>query len=46
MKKLREKSILVRHFTMERIDQFLRITIGTDKECNLLLHELDEILNV
>lgn len=30
---LRERSIIVRHFKLPRIDQFLRITVGTDAEC-------------
>jgi histidinol-phosphate aminotransferase len=34
---LREKNIIVRHFKTSRIDQFLRITIGTDDECVKLL---------
>ena len=41
---LREKSIIVRHFKLPRIDQFLRITIGTDKECLSLTETLREIL--
>lgn len=41
---LRKKKILVRHFKLPRIDQFLRITIGTDDECTLLLRALSEIL--
>ncbi len=41
---LRERSIIVRHFRQPRIDQFLRITIGTDAECNLLVAALKEIL--
>jgi histidinol-phosphate aminotransferase len=30
---LRDRSIIVRHFKLPRIDQFLRITVGTDAEC-------------
>lgn len=37
---LRSKNILVRHFRLPRIDQFLRITIGTDAECNALVDAL------
>ncbi|MDD2971342.1 MAG: histidinol-phosphate transaminase [Lachnospiraceae bacterium] len=37
---LREKSIYVRHFTKERIDNYLRISIGTDAEMDTLLGEL------
>jgi histidinol-phosphate aminotransferase len=42
--KLREKSILVRHFKQKRIDQFLRITVGSESECSLLLEALRDIL--
>lgn len=39
---LREKNILVRHFTKpQRIAQFLRISIGTDVQCDALLAALD-----
>ncbi|HJW24664.1 MAG TPA: histidinol-phosphate transaminase [Rhodocyclaceae bacterium] len=41
---LRERSIIVRHFKQPRIDQFLRITIGTDRECAALTSALHEIL--
>ena len=41
---LRSRSIIVRHFKAARIDQFLRITVGTDAECGLLLAALKEIL--
>lgn len=37
---LRERAILVRHFKAARIDQFLRITIGTDAECAALISAL------
>ena len=36
-KKLRENNILVRHFTKSRIENFLRITIGTPEECQELV---------
>jgi histidinol-phosphate aminotransferase len=42
--RLREKGVLVRHFKGERIDQFLRITIGTDDACAVLCHALEKIL--
>lgn len=42
---LREKNIIVRHFKMPRIDQYLRITIGTDEECAKLLEACELILN-
>ena len=41
---LRDRSIIVRHFKAERIDQFLRITVGTDAQCALLIDALREIL--
>ena len=41
---LRERAILVRHFKQARIDQFLRISIGTDEECARLVAALRAIL--
>jgi len=41
---LRERSIIVRHFKLPRINQFLRITIGTDEQCAALVVALREIL--
>ena len=41
---LRERSIIVRHFRLPRIEQYLRITIGTDEQCMTLLAALREIL--
>jgi len=41
---LRARSIIVRHFKLPRIDQHLRITIGTDAECTALLSALRSIL--
>ncbi|MCK9283289.1 MAG: histidinol-phosphate transaminase [Rhodocyclaceae bacterium] len=41
---LRSRSIIVRHFKLPRIDQFLRITIGTDAQCNALVAALKEVL--
>lgn len=43
-KALRERNIIVRHFKLPRIDQFLRITIGTDSECAALAGALRDIL--
>lgn len=43
-KALRTRNILVRHFAKPRIDQFLRITIGTDAQCRALADALREIL--
>ena len=41
---LRARAIIVRHFKQARIDQFLRITIGTDEQCAQLVKALGEIL--
>jgi histidinol-phosphate aminotransferase len=43
--RLREKEIFVRHFKAPRIDQHLRISIGTDAECDILLDALREIFD-
>lgn len=41
---LREHGIIVRHFERERIDNFLRISVGADEENNALLEALDELI--
>ena len=41
---LREQNIIVRHFKLPRIDQFLRITVGTAAECAALMATLRNIL--
>ncbi len=41
---LRARSIIVRHFNKPRIDQFLRITVGTDAQCGILVEALRAIL--
>lgn len=41
--RLRDKEIFVRHFKAARIDQHLRISIGTDAECEALLEALQDI---
>ena len=43
-RQLRARSIIVRHFPLPRISQYLRITIGTDGQCEALLAALTEIL--
>lgn len=43
-RKLKENGVLVRHFSSERISDFLRITIGTREECEVLLEKLESIL--
>jgi len=42
---LREQGIIVRHFRQPRIDQYLRITIGTDAECDRLAEALGRLAN-
>ena len=41
---LRDRGIIVRHFKSPRIEEFLRITIGTDDQTNELIGALKEIL--
>ena len=43
-KKLRQKNILVRHFSIPKINEYLRITVGTHEQCRQLLQALDDIL--
>ncbi|MGO1396228.1 MAG: histidinol-phosphate transaminase [Halomonas sp.] len=40
---LRERSILVRHFNTSELNNFLRITIGTDDEMDSLIEALETI---
>ena len=42
---LRAGSIIVRHFRLPRIEQYLRITIGSDAQCEALVSALRAILN-
>ena len=41
---LREKNIYVRHFKHPKIDNYLRITIGTDNQMDDLFAAIDEII--
>jgi len=40
---LRERGIIVRHFRQPRIEQYLRITVGTPAECDALIEALGEL---
>jgi len=44
-RRLREKGILVRYFEKHRIDNFLRVSIGTDNEMEAFIGALNEILS-
>lgn len=41
---LKKKNIYVRHFDAERIQNYLRITIGTSEQMEALYHALEEII--
>lgn len=43
--KLREKNILIRHFSTNRIKEWLRITVGNEEECKVLIREIKNIYN-
>ena len=45
-KKLKENGILVRHFDAPRIENWLRITIGTPEQMQALMDAVDKILEV
>lgn len=40
---LRDRGVLVRHFSQPRIRDYLRITVGTPAQCDQLLSVLDEV---
>ncbi len=42
---LRSAGILVRHFDQPRIDDYLRISIGSDADCDALIAVLEKILS-
>ena len=41
---LRENAIIVRHFKLPRIDDFLRITVGTTEQCDALISALKTLV--
>jgi histidinol-phosphate aminotransferase len=43
--RLRERDIIVRRFEQPRISDFLRITIGTDAQCERLVSALEDMLS-
>ncbi|MCX7923686.1 MAG: histidinol-phosphate transaminase [Clostridia bacterium] len=44
-RQLREKGILVRYFNKPRIDNFLRVSIGSDEEMDCFLEAIREIIS-
>ncbi|WP_322999000.1 histidinol-phosphate transaminase [Castellaniella sp.] len=43
---LRDQGILVRHFQAPRIEQYLRITVGTPEQCTRLCDTLKSVLSI
>lgn len=43
-KQLKENGVLVRYFAKDRIDNYLRVTIGTDEEMEIFIEKLEEII--
>ena len=44
--KLKERGVLVRHFDKDRISDYVRITIGTRDQMDILLREIKQVLEV
>ena len=42
--KLREKGVLVRYFDKDRIDNYMRVTIGSDNDMNVFIEKVKEII--
>ena len=43
-KQLKENGVLVRYFAKDRIDNYLRVTIGTDEEMEIFIEKLEDLL--
>ena len=43
-KHLKDNGILVRYFAKDRIDNYLRVTIGTDEEMEIFIEKLEKLL--
>ena len=43
-KQLKDNGILVRYFAKDRIDNYLRVTIGTDEEMDTFVEKLEKLL--
>ena len=43
-KQLKDNGILVRYFAKNRIDNYLRVTIGTDKDMEIFIEKLNKLL--
>lgn len=44
--RLRTRRVLVRHFRQPRMEQYLRITVGTPAQCDKLVAEIGEVLGL
>ena len=43
-KQLKDNGILVRYFAKDKIDNYLRVTIGTDEEMEIFIEKLEKLL--
>ncbi len=43
-KQLKENGVLVRYFSKDRIDNYLRVTIGTNEEMETFIEKLEKLL--